>query len=337
MDWLNQSHVHARDGRNNLQSQQRSFFLILRKSHCVKEKRRFVASGGPTRLSEVLPPECFTPTVEVNHSTMKSRILFFLIVTVCCAAQIRPTAVRGRASGWDGKLFVDTAAASPFILPVSVTLPTGSSTVENGKVSTVMAPLTTMTVRDLGALPEVFSDGRQMLGETSGVPSPEIRSGNVPKDEAVRNAVQPMATVTLPIRISDVTGLSAALSQINNSIDSLNARLSDLSTTAGNLSTTVNTLADTVANLVRVPTFVDFELPVGSIDGSNPVFVLSTAPTPPSSLALYKNGMKLSPGFDYSLSGNTILFVTGAVPQAGDLVTARYRVTANPSAVLISH
>jgi hypothetical protein len=283
---------------------------------------------------------------------MKFRILLFLTLTVCCMAQVRPNAVRGsRANIWDGKVFMGTAAVSPLTFPVSAILPTGSTTVENGNVSKVIAPLGTMTARGLRILPEVFSDAGEMLGETSGVQSPEISSSNVPGDEPVRNAVEPRATITLPIRISDVTGLSAALSQINNSIDTLNARVNDLgttvnnlsitadnlSTTVNNLSTTVNTLADTVANLVRVPTFVDFELPVGSIDGSNPVFVLNTAPTPPSSLVLYKNGIKLSPGFDYSLSGNTILFATGAVPQPGDLLTARYRMAANPSAAAISH
>jgi outer membrane murein-binding lipoprotein Lpp len=275
---------------------------------------------------------------------MKSRILLFLTLTVCCVAQVRPSAVRGRAYAWDGKLFVGTAAVSPITFPVSAILPTGSTTVENGNVFKVIDPLATMTARGFSTIPEVFSDAGEMLGETSGAPSPEIRSGNVPEDEPVRNAVEPRATVALPIKISDVTGLSAALSQMNNSVDTLNARVNDLSTTVGNLSTkidnlstTVNTLADTVANLVRVPTFVDFELPVGSMDGSNPVFVLNAAPTPPSSLVLYRNGIKLSPGFDYSLSGNTILFATGAVPQAGDLLTARYRMTANPSAAVMIH
>ncbi|MFL6353655.1 MAG: hypothetical protein ACJ74Z_17645 [Bryobacteraceae bacterium] len=186
------------------------------------------------------------------------------------------------------------------------------------------------------------------LDENWRVPNAEIRSSTVADDgfspstvsdteSPVRNAVEPRATVTTPIKISDVTGLSAALSQINNSLDTLNARVSDLSTTVNTLSTTVNTLANTVTNLVRVPGFVDFELPVGSIDGVNAVFVLNSAPTPASSLVLYKNGIKLSSGFDYSLTGNTILFLTGAVPQPGDLLAASYRTTANPSAAVISH
>ena len=89
-------------------------------------------------------------------------------------------------------------------------------------------------------------------------------------DTPVSNAVEPRA-VTLPIKISDVTGLSAAFSQINTSLDSLTATVASLTTTVTNLTATVNTLSAAVASLVPVPTFVDFEIPAGSIDGSNPV------------------------------------------------------------------
>ena len=275
---------------------------------------------------------------------MKSRILLFLTLTVCRAAQVPPTAVSDRAYSWDGTLCLGTAAVSPPTFLDSAILLTGSPTAENENASKLIARLATMTGRGLRTVPEVFSEPGEMLDETWGVPSPEIRSSNVPYDDPVRNAVEPRATVTLPIKISDVTGLSAALSQINNSIDTLSTTVNDLSTNASNLSTTisnlsttVNTLADTVAKLVPVPTFIDFERPVGSIDGSNPIFVLSTAPTPPSSLALKRNGLQLSPGFDYSLSGNKILFATGAVPEPGDLVTASFRAMPNASAAVISH
>jgi uncharacterized coiled-coil protein SlyX len=138
--------------------------------------------------------------------------------------------------------------------------------------------------------------------------------------------------IALPIKISDVTGLSAALSQINNSIASLNTTttnqstaLTNLNTAVANLNATVGNLNATVQSLVRVPTFVDLEIPGGSINGINSVFTLSVTPSPASSLILIKNGMKLSPPGDYSLSGSTILFSAGAVPQTGDLVVASYR------------
>jgi hypothetical protein len=124
--------------------------------------------------------------------------------------------------------------------------------------------------------------------------------------------------VSLPIRISDVTGLSAALSQINTT-------LSEIARTVNNLNTTVNNLSATIKNFAPVPTFVDFERPAGAIDGSNSMFVLNASPLPASSLVLCRNGMKLSPAGDYSLAGSTIVFIGGAVPQTGDLLAASYR------------
>jgi hypothetical protein len=53
--------------------------------------------------------------------------------------------------------------------------------------------------------------------------------------------------------------------------------------------------------------------------------VLNAAPSPASSLVLIRNGLKLSFGGDYSLSGNTILFAVGALPQIGDQLFAGYR------------
>jgi hypothetical protein len=119
--------------------------------------------------------------------------------------------------------------------------------------------------------------------------------------------------------------LSAALSQINNSIASLTTTTTNQATTLTNLSATVSNLSATVQSLVRVPTFVDFETPAGSIDGSNPVFTLNASPSPDLSLVLVKNGMKLNTRGDYTLSGATILFQPGAVPQPGDVLIASYR------------
>jgi hypothetical protein len=139
------------------------------------------------------------------------------------------------------------------------------------------------------------------------------------------HAFEPRVVVTLPIKISDVTGLSAALSQINTSLASLTTTVTNLNATLTSLSATVNALSGTVSSLVPVPTFVDFETPAGLINGSNAVFLLNAAPSPASSLVLIRNGLKLSPGGDYSLAGSTVQFSVGAIPQSGDLLIASYR------------
>jgi hypothetical protein len=56
---------------------------------------------------------------------------------------------------------------------------------------------------------------------------------------------------------------------------------------------------------------------------------LAFAPSPAASLELYRNGVLLKQSVDYSLSGTSVTFLSGAIPQTGDLLTADYRY-ANP-------
>ena len=72
--------------------------------------------------------------------------------------------------------------------------------------------------------------------------------------------------------------------------------------------------------------FVDALVPSGTINGTNPVFTLTSAPNPASSLKLYKNGLLLSQNADYTLSGSTITFASATTtPQTGDALSASYR------------
>ncbi len=89
---------------------------------------------------------------------------------------------------------------------------------------------------------------------------------------------------------------------------------------------------DTLAAYYRVfgtglnATFVDSEVPSGAVNGNNLVFTLAKAPVPAASLKLYKNGVLLNQGGDYTLSGTNISFASAAVtPQAGDTLLVSYR------------
>ena len=89
---------------------------------------------------------------------------------------------------------------------------------------------------------------------------------------------------------------------------------------------------DTLAVYYRVTgtgllaTFTDSEIPSGTVDGSNLAFTLAVAPAPAASLKLYKNGVLMTQGADYSLSGNNITFANANVaPQPGDALLAAYR------------
>lgn len=71
--------------------------------------------------------------------------------------------------------------------------------------------------------------------------------------------------------------------------------------------------------------FADAETPTGTVDGSNAVFSFAHAPRPGASLQLHRNGLVMTAGLDYTLTGNTVTFAGGATPQAGDTLTAWYR------------
>jgi hypothetical protein len=74
-------------------------------------------------------------------------------------------------------------------------------------------------------------------------------------------------------------------------------------------------------------TFIDGEIPQGTLDGANAAFILANIPTPTTSLALYRNGLLLRAGGDYTLSNNNVTFQTGAVPQPNDVLAASYRLS----------
>jgi hypothetical protein len=71
--------------------------------------------------------------------------------------------------------------------------------------------------------------------------------------------------------------------------------------------------------------FVDAETPAGTLDGVNATFTLANPPNPSTSLALYRNGLLLSQGLDYTIATNLITFLSGAVPRPTDTLLANYR------------
>lgn len=67
------------------------------------------------------------------------------------------------------------------------------------------------------------------------------------------------------------------------------------------------------------------ESPSGSVNGVNASFTLSNSPSA-GSLSLSVNGLTQRPGnsHDYLLTGVTITFNSGAIPQTGDSIFAAY-------------
>ena len=72
--------------------------------------------------------------------------------------------------------------------------------------------------------------------------------------------------------------------------------------------------------------FVDMEAPSGAVNGVNGSFTLSQVPSPASSVTIFRNGMRLMSGLDYTISTNALTFASGNIPQSGDVVLCSYRV-----------
>lgn len=99
--------------------------------------------------------------------------------------------------------------------------------------------------------------------------------------------------------------------------------------TAGQVLTAVNGTSatwQTPGTGLTNANFVDNETPAGTIDGANDTFTLANTPVAGSE-HLYKNGIRQKPGGanDYTISGATITFNAGNIPQTGDSLLADYR------------
>jgi hypothetical protein len=63
----------------------------------------------------------------------------------------------------------------------------------------------------------------------------------------------------------------------------------------------------------------------GSRDGTNLVFTLASAPTPPESILVFRNGLVMSLGDDMVITGSTVTFLAGNAPTSGSILWARYQ------------
>lgn len=65
------------------------------------------------------------------------------------------------------------------------------------------------------------------------------------------------------------------------------------------------------------------EVPNGNINGVNDAFTILHTPED-GEIELYNNGIYQYPVYDYSISGTTITFESGSIPQSGDLLITNY-------------
>lgn len=278
------------------------------------------------------------------------RLLMLLLAAGLGYAQPALTTIQDilyRADGtrFSGTMFVNwssfLAGDTSNIATANITLP-----IVNGVLNVRLVPTTTASA---GAQYKVTysSGGVNQFTEVWAVP-PSALKLRVRDVRLSSGTVIGPAPSTAPIQIGDVTGLANALAVrptegagysigrtaiINPSgqIDAASGNLGDCMHVDGS-SGACGTAGSGGSGGV-LPSFADAETPGGTLNGINATFTLQFAPSPVNSLILFRNGLLQTHGFDFSLAGNVITFLTGSLPQATDELSASYRY-ANPNNVL---
>jgi hypothetical protein len=141
---------------------------------------------------------------------------------------------------------------------------------------------------------------------------------------------------TTIVQITDVVGLQSALNLRPSEGSGFAVSRAAVINASGSIDGAVGNLTDclhvdgtsgTCGTGSSTAGFVDAEVPSGTLDGVNATFTLASAPTPASSMGVYRNGLLLRHTGDYTITGNTLVFVAGAIPQPGDALLAFYRIS----------
>jgi hypothetical protein len=84
-------------------------------------------------------------------------------------------------------------------------------------------------------------------------------------------------------------------------------------------------IAVATASILAKSDFIVRQIPTGTVNGSNATFTLASTPVVGSE-SVYVNGIlqNVGTGNDYTISGATVTFLTGAIPQTGDIVRVSY-------------
>ena len=252
-------------------------------------------------------------------------ILYSTLLTSCAFAQSNLTQIQDTVYNSSGALFNGTVV----ITWLGSGTPTGSNPapyntsvkIFNGALSVYLVPSTTATPPANYQAVYNSSDGLVSWTETWQVPPSSTPLTLI--QVRVPNGTGSGGTGGggTAVAIAQVTGLSSFLSALNSSVNTLTAMLNALNSTVTSVTAQVNSLAANPNNV----SFQDAETPGGTINGTNANFTLQFTPITLGSLMLFKNGVMLRNGQDYTLTGTNITFTSNAIPQTADTLSAYYR------------
>lgn len=263
-----------------------------------------------------------------------TRLLFVSIFSAICAlaqttttlTQIQDTVYTSSGAPFNGTVVItwtgttSSGGTAPFNTSVKIS---------NGVLSVLLAPSTTITPVAYYQAVYNSNDGLTTWTETWAVPpsaTPLTLSQVIVTNTTGSGGSG--GTTSGQVQISQVVGLSSDLSAINSSLATLNSVVQGLNSLISGLTNTVTNLSDTVGSLTSsaaYANFIDDETPAGTVNGTNAVFTLANTPVPSSDVSLYRNGVLVAVGVDYTMAGSTMTFSANAVPQTGDELAVYYR------------
>ncbi len=132
-------------------------------------------------------------------------------------------------------------------------------------------------------------------------------------------------------RLADQIARSLAPEDIARLTLVLNQKFDSIEDTLASQKASIEALEARVA-LNPIPTFVDHEVPSGSINSTNATFTLAHTPAV-GSLDIVGGATSTTPGsllrqsVHYLLSGNVVTFQAGSIPATGSYLLASYRYT----------
>ena len=272
-----------------------------------------------------------------------------MVVTGTAVAQPALTTIQDVLYRADGSRFTGTMTVTyqSFQGGDTSSIATANLTLQivNGSLRTRLVPTTNASA---GALYNVTYNaaGINQFTETWAVP-PSTNTLRVRDVRVSSGSVVGPPPVISPVQIGDVIGLAnelevrpmhgvgytlgrAAVINFSGQIDGASGSLSDCVHVDGS-SGPCGGGGGGVGGA-----FADGETPAGTVNSSNTTFVLTHVPDPASSLVLFRNGLRMAPGVDFTLAANTVTFYVASTPQTGDQLAADYRYgdPANPLGTL---
>ena len=205
--------------------------------------------------------------------------------------------------------------------------------VANGNLFVQLVPTTNASPPASYAI-QYNGEHRTKFSETWVVPPSttplRVRDVRLPPGSVTTQGPPPVTLVQIP----DVVGLQSALNLRPAMGSGFAVARSAVINAAGAIDGAIGNLSDCVhvdgtsgacGSGGSGAGFVDAEIPAGTLNGVNATFTLANTPSPVSSLSVYRNGLLLKQGGDFTIAGSTITFVAGAVPQPADTLLVNYR------------